>query len=81
VIRAPPSDHKEDPWSRRATNVSRARILDVALTLCARRDYARTSLHEIAAALDVTKAALYIGYPTTEGLKSPRRPAAEVTRV
>ncbi len=49
--------------ARRATNVSRARILDVALTLFASRGYALTSLHEIAAELDVTKAALYFYFP------------------
>ena len=49
--------------ARRATNVSRARIQDVALTLFATRGYALTSLHEIAAALDVTKAALYFYFP------------------
>jgi len=43
--------------ARRATNVSRARIQDVALSLLATRGYALTSLQEIAAALDVTKAA------------------------
>lgn len=45
--------------ARRATNVTRARIQDVALSLFATQGYALTSLQEIAAALDVTKAALY----------------------
>ena len=49
--------------ARRATTVSRARIQDVALTLFATRGYALTSLQEIAAALDVTKAALYFYFP------------------
>lgn len=49
--------------ARRATTVSRARIQDVALTLFATRGYALTSLHEIAAELDVTKAALYFYFP------------------
>ena len=49
--------------ARRATNVSRARIQEVALTLFASQGYALTSLHEIAAELDVTKAALYFYFP------------------
>ena len=49
--------------ARRATNVTRARIQAVALTLFATRGYARTSLQEIATALDVTKAALYFYFP------------------
>ncbi|HEV8193510.1 MAG TPA: TetR/AcrR family transcriptional regulator [Ktedonobacterales bacterium] len=49
--------------ARRATTVSRARIQDVALTLFAKQGYALTSLHEIATALDVTKAALYFYFP------------------
>src|SRR5579859_715695 len=49
--------------ARRATNVSRARIQEVALTLFATRGYALTSLQEIATALDVTKAALYFYFP------------------
>lgn len=49
--------------ARRATNVSRARIQDVALTLFATQGYALTSLQEIATALDVTKAALYFYFP------------------
>src|SRR5436305_8811924 len=44
--------------ARRATNVTRTRIQDVALALFATRGYDATSLQEIAAALDVTKAAL-----------------------
>src|SRR5690242_10407112 len=51
------------PMARRATNVSRARILEVALTLFATRGYALTSLQEIAAELDITKAALYFYFP------------------
>jgi AcrR family transcriptional regulator len=49
--------------ARRSTNVSRARIQEVALTLFARQGYALTSLQEIATALDVTKAALYFYFP------------------
>lgn len=49
--------------ARRATNVTRARIQEVALTLFASRGYALTSLHEIATELDVTKAALYFYFP------------------
>jgi AcrR family transcriptional regulator len=49
--------------ARRATTVSRARIQDVALTLFSTRGYALTSLQEIAAGLDVTKAALYFYFP------------------
>jgi AcrR family transcriptional regulator len=49
--------------ARRATAVSRARIQEVALALFATRGYALTSLQEIAAALDVTKAALYFYFP------------------
>ena len=49
--------------ARRATNVSRVRIQDVALSRFATRGYALTSLQEIAAALDVTKAALYFYFP------------------
>lgn len=49
--------------ARRATNVSRARIQEVALTLFATRGYALTSLQEIATELDVTKAALYFYFP------------------
>jgi AcrR family transcriptional regulator len=45
--------------ARRATNVTRTRIQEVALTLFARRSYDATSLQQIAADLDVTKAALY----------------------
>ncbi len=45
--------------ARRATNVTRPRILEVALTLFAAHGYEATSLQQIAAALDVTKAALY----------------------
>lgn len=49
--------------ARRATNVTRARIQDVALILFATRGYALTSLQEIATTLDVTKAALYFYFP------------------
>src|SRR4029077_3938320 len=49
--------------ARRATNVSRAHIQEVALSLFARQGYALTSLQEIATALDVTKAALYFYFP------------------
>jgi AcrR family transcriptional regulator len=49
--------------ARRATNVSRARIQEVALALFATRGYALTSLQEIATELDVTKAALYFYFP------------------
>src|SRR5689334_16803927 len=49
--------------ARRATTVSRVRIQDVALNLFATQGYALTSLHEIATALDVTKAALYFYFP------------------
>ena len=60
---------------RRATNVTRARIQEVALTLFATRGYALTSLQEIATALDVTKAALYFYGPAKaqllHGLAAP----------
>src|SRR5690348_12758086 len=49
--------------ARRATTVSRARIQEAALTLFATQGYSLTSLHEIATALDVTKAALYFYFP------------------
>jgi AcrR family transcriptional regulator len=49
--------------ARRATNVTRARIQAVALTLFVTRGYAGTSLQDIATALDVTKAALYFYFP------------------
>jgi AcrR family transcriptional regulator len=49
--------------ARRATNVTRARIQEVALTFFATRGYALTSLQEIAAELAVTKAALYFYFP------------------
>jgi AcrR family transcriptional regulator len=45
---------------RRATDSTRARIQEVALALFATRGYALTALQEIATALDVTKAALYV---------------------
>ena len=50
--------------ARRATNVTRTRIQDVALALFATRGYDATSLQEIAGALDVTKAALYYHFPS-----------------
>src|SRR5437868_1607324 len=50
--------------ARRATNVTRTRIQDVALALFATRGYDATSLQEIAAALGVTKAALYYHFPS-----------------
>src|SRR2546430_3825807 len=50
--------------ARRATNVTRTRIQDVALALFRTRGYDATSLQEIAAALDVTKAALYYHFPS-----------------
>src|ERR687886_328601 len=49
--------------ARRATNVTRTRIQDVALALFAIRGYDATSLQQIAADLDVTKAALYYHFP------------------
>ena len=49
--------------ARRATNVPRARIQEVALRLFSTRGYETTSLQEIATALDVTKAALYYQCP------------------
>ena len=54
--------------ARRATNVTRTRIQDVALALFATRGYDATSLQEIAAALDVTKAALYYHFPSKAAL-------------
>jgi AcrR family transcriptional regulator len=50
--------------ARRATNVTRTRIQDVALALFATRGYDATSLQEIATALEVTKAALYYHFPS-----------------
>jgi AcrR family transcriptional regulator len=50
--------------ARRASNVTRVGIQDVALALFATRGYDATSLQEIAAALDVTKAALYYHFPS-----------------
>jgi AcrR family transcriptional regulator len=50
--------------ARRASNVTRTRIQDVALALFATRGYDATSLQEIASALDVTKAALYYHFPS-----------------
>ena len=63
--------------ARRATNVSRARIQEVALTLFATQGYALTSLQEIATALDVTKAALYFYFPAkAQLLDQPGGPTA-----
>jgi AcrR family transcriptional regulator len=50
--------------ARRAANVTRTRIQDVALALFATRGYDATSLQEIATALNVTKAALYYHFPS-----------------
>ena len=49
--------------ARRATTVTHTRIQDVARALFATRGFDATSLQEIAAALDVTKAALYYHFP------------------
>lgn len=54
--------------ARRATNVTRTRIQDVALTLFRSCGYDATSLQQIAAALDVTKAALYYHFPAKAAL-------------
>ena len=54
--------------ARRATNVTRTRIQDVALALFRARAYAATSFQEIAVALDVTKAALYYHFPAKAAL-------------
>ena len=54
--------------ARRATNVTRARIQEIALALFSTRGYEATSLQEIAAALDVTKAALYYHFPSKAAL-------------
>jgi AcrR family transcriptional regulator len=53
---------------RRASNMTRTRIQDVALALFATRGYDATSLQEIASALDVTKAALYYHFPSKADL-------------
>src|SRR2546423_13102280 len=50
--------------ARRATNVTRTRIQAVALAMFATRGYDATSLQQIAADLDVTKAALYYHFPS-----------------
>jgi AcrR family transcriptional regulator len=47
---------------------TRQRIQDVALELFVERGYERTSLREIAEALDVTKAALYYHFKTKEDI-------------
>ncbi|MFD4142183.1 TetR/AcrR family transcriptional regulator [Streptomyces sp. NBC_00390] len=47
---------------------TRQRIQDVALELFAEQGYEKTSLREIAAALDVTKAALYYHFKTKEDI-------------
>jgi AcrR family transcriptional regulator len=49
---------------RRATNVTRTRIQAVARARFARCGYDATSLQQIAADLDVTKAALYYHFPS-----------------
>jgi AcrR family transcriptional regulator len=54
--------------ARRATNVTRTRIQETALVLFSTRGYEATSLQEIAAALDVTKAALYYHFPSKAAL-------------
>ena len=54
--------------ARRATNVTRARIQEVALALFQTQGYEATSLQQIAAALDVTKAALYYHFPAKAAL-------------
>ena len=54
--------------ARRATNVTRARIQDVALVLFRLHGYDATSLQQVATALDVTKAALYYHFPSKAGL-------------
>jgi AcrR family transcriptional regulator len=50
--------------ARRATNVTRTRIQTVARARFARCGYDATSLQQIAADLDVTKAALYYHFPS-----------------
>ena len=50
--------------ARRATNVTRTRIQAVARARFARCGYDATSLQQIAADLDVTKAALYYHFPS-----------------
>jgi AcrR family transcriptional regulator len=47
---------------------TRQRIQEVALTLFAERGYDKTSLREIAEALDVTKAALYYHFKSKEDI-------------
>ena len=54
--------------ARRATNVTRSRIQAVALELFQARGYDATSLQQIAAALDVTKPALYYHFPSKAAL-------------
>lgn len=54
--------------ARRATNVTRTRIQEVALDLFQERGYDATSLQQIAAVLDVTKAALYYHFPSKAAL-------------
>jgi AcrR family transcriptional regulator len=49
--------------ARRATNMTRTRIQDGALTLFATRSYDATALQQIAVDLDVTKAALDYHFP------------------
>lgn len=67
--------------ARRATNVTRARIQEVALALFTTQGYEATSLQQIAVALDVTKAALYYHFPAKaallQSLAAPYLDAAE----
>ena len=58
----------EQPWPQSAPGNTRQRIQDVALELFAEQGYEKTSLREIAEALDVTKAALYYHFKTKEDI-------------
>ncbi len=51
-----------------AGSTTRERILDVALDLFVRKGYAETSLREIAAALDLSKAALYYHFASKQDI-------------
>ena len=55
-----------DGTRQRRRGNTRQRIQDVALDLFAEQGYEKTSLREIAEALDVTKAALYYHFKTKE---------------
>ncbi|MFF7451199.1 MULTISPECIES: TetR family transcriptional regulator [unclassified Streptomyces] len=55
-----------DGTKQRRRGDTRQRIQDVALDLFAEQGYEKTSLREIAEALDVTKAALYYHFKTKE---------------